>query len=68
MAPGNKGLRLPAETLPLNAVEALLGSFGTSATDSRNYAIVCLVYRAGLSRSTSSPWSGATTSPGPIGF
>jgi hypothetical protein len=48
MEPGNKGLKLPAEIIPISEVEVLLGSFGTSAIDVRNYAIVCLAYRTGL--------------------
>jgi Phage integrase family len=48
MAPGNKGLKLPAEIVPQAEVESLLASFGSSAVDVRNHAIVSLAYRAGL--------------------
>jgi hypothetical protein len=46
--PGNKGMKLPAEILSPQEVQLLLSSFGSSRTDTRNYAIVALMYRAGL--------------------
>src|ERR1035441_2524872 len=47
-APVNKGITLPAEILAPQEVQLLLSSFGSSLTDVRNYAIVVLMYRAGL--------------------
>jgi hypothetical protein len=41
-------MKLPAESLSPHEVQLLLSSFGSSRTDMRNYAIVALMYRAGL--------------------
>lgn len=48
MRPPNKGLKLPAESLDLHEVNALLRTFGSSRTDVRNYAMVTLMYAVGL--------------------
>lgn len=46
--PANKGLKLPAESLDVRDVNALLRAFGSSRTDVRNYAMVMLMYAVGL--------------------
>lgn len=47
-SPRNKGRKLPTEVLTSAEIKALLDSFGSSMTDTRNRAIVLLMYRAGL--------------------
>jgi hypothetical protein len=48
VAPPNKGLKLPAEVLTPGEVAALMDQFGSSVTDTRNRALVRLLYYPGL--------------------